>query len=181
MLSNMYRLCLLIFLLCPLFLKAQYTIDIETDSAYARVDQAATYPGGSAAMIRYLEENVRLQLSELKRLEGRNKFIALSMIINEDGSISDVQEEESTFHISEYRMENAVKSMPNWAPAQKDGAAVKSKVIMPIHYTVDGGQFRVINRGVYLTKNDRATFWPKLILLAGSVGLFAFLYTNVWN
>ena len=90
----------------------------------------AEFPGGRAALIRYIYQNIQYPSVALKqRIQGR---VVSSFIINEDGSISDVTLIQGVYSFLDDEVLRVLRSMPPWKPAMKDGKAVKTKGIVPI-------------------------------------------------
>jgi periplasmic protein TonB len=73
--------------------------------------------------------------TELKR-EGVSGMVVVNMVIDTDGSVQEVTVSKST-HIEFERP--AIDAVKGWKfkPAKKDGAAIRSRVALPLKFTVD--------------------------------------------
>lgn len=107
------------------------TVEEETDAeVYTEVEVMPQFQGGMASLARFIYENVQYPSVALKqRIEGR---VWCSFIINEDGSVSDVQLEQGVYIFLDEEAVRVLKSMPNWKPGLREGKPVRVKIYLPI-------------------------------------------------
>ena len=108
--------------------------EVETETFVEVPDALATYPGGETALAEYLIEN--LEYPEEARLYSIEGIVQVKFAVDRMGRISDVMIVESPDHVLSASALKAVKSMPGWNPARKDGKVVLSRVILPIKFSL---------------------------------------------
>ena len=93
------------------------------------------FPGGQAALFEYLSQQVTYpEEAQAKGIEGR---VVCSFVVDTDGSITDVEVARSSGDASlDQEAVRAVQSMPQWQPAQMDGAPVSVRFSLPINFTL---------------------------------------------
>ncbi|NQV52831.1 MAG: energy transducer TonB [Flavobacteriales bacterium] len=98
------------------------------------VDVEPSFPGGQEGLLTYFKEGFVYpkELSEAG-VEGK---VMLSFVVNEDGSLSDIEAVKSDDPLLEAPGIEFVKGMPNWEPGTKDDVKVKVKMILPIQYSM---------------------------------------------
>ncbi|MBF1553729.1 MAG: energy transducer TonB, partial [Prevotella salivae] len=85
----------------------------KNDMEYCIVEMMPQYPGGLAAMLKYIRENIKYPEQAMKeRIQGR---VTVSFIIEKDGSISDVKAVRSVHPLLDKEAVRMVKSMPKWS------------------------------------------------------------------
>jgi len=93
-------------------------------------EETASFPGGSAALMKYIADNIRAPKECLEgAVSGR---VILGFTVNEDGSLSDIKVMRSVVPELDEEAIRVVKSMPKWNPAKQNGKAVKSKYTVPV-------------------------------------------------
>ncbi len=96
-------------------------------------EQAAQFKGGVEALANWIEENITYpMLADVNDIEGK---VVVSFDVNDDGSISNVQVEQSANSILDDEVVSKVESMPKWIPAQQNGRPVKMKYTLPISFS----------------------------------------------
>ena len=100
---------------------------------YSAVEQMPQFPGGMAAMMRWIKENVKYPTVSLEN--GSQGRAIVSFVVETDGSISNVEIVRST---GDKHLDNEairlVKSMPKWAPGKQVGKNVRVKYTAPIMF-----------------------------------------------
>lgn len=99
------------------------------------VEPEPEFPGGTDSLMAFIKKNLRYpEILTESCIQGR---VTLSFVVEEDGSITDIQEMRSP---SEYLTEEAirvVKLMPKWTPAKQRGQAVRVKYMLPITFRLE--------------------------------------------
>ena len=109
------------------------TVDTENE-VYKQVDVDAIYPGGDDALISFVGNNLNLTKSESKDIpEG---VVYLEFVITSNGRVAKIKSVKTPkgLELIEKRGIEAVKKMPKWQPAKKDGKEVSSYFVLPIAY-----------------------------------------------
>lgn len=94
----------------------------------------AQFPGGLPAMFDYISDEV--DYPKTARELGDEGSVMVQFVVSPDGSITNI--ELMNFVSPELDAEalRVVQEMPNWQPAQYNGRAVKSKVVVPIRFAI---------------------------------------------
>lgn|GEM_PF-2847228 len=109
------------------------TVDTENE-VFKKVDVDAIYPGGDDALISFVGNNLNLTKSESKDIpEG---VVYLEFVITSNGRVANIKSVKTPkgLELIEKRGIEAVKKMPKWQPAKKDGKEVSSYFVLPIAY-----------------------------------------------
>lgn len=96
------------------------------------VDEQAQFPGGKAAMMSFLAQNIVYPQSALEAGLSGKCFLKLTVL--KDGSISDVKVLRGVPYCPECDREaiRVIEIMPDWTPAKVKGQAVDSYYNLPI-------------------------------------------------
>ena len=102
------------------------------DKVYEVCEQMPTFPGGDAAMMKYLSENVKYPALAIKAQEqGR---VVVSFTVEKDGAISDVKVARSVTPSLDAEAVRVVKAMPKWTPGKQDGQLVRVRYNVPVSF-----------------------------------------------
>jgi len=104
----------------------------EEEKVFQYVEDMATFPGGSKALMRYIANNIRYP--EIARDNHIQGTVVLKLIIEADGSISDVELLRGIGGGCDEEAIRLVKNMPKWIPAQQNDRKVRVQVILPIRF-----------------------------------------------
>ncbi len=93
-----------------------------------------SYPGGTEAMMEFLDANISYpEEANKNRMEGKT---LVAFIVNEDGSITNIKIQKSSWQILDDEAMRVVQLMPKWIPAQLEGKPKKEMVILPILFNL---------------------------------------------
>jgi len=96
------------------------------------VEQMPSFPGGNAALMKYLSENVRYPVvAQENGVQGR---VVVSFVVEKDGHITDVKVVRSVDPSLDKEAARVVKSMPSWIPGKQNGSAVRVKYNVPVSF-----------------------------------------------
>lgn len=100
------------------------------------VEENAEFPGGTSAMMKYIQQNV--QYPAMAREAGISGKCFLKFVVNENGDISNVEVLKGVSGCSECDKEaiRVVKSMPKWKAAKMTGRSVKCYFNLPISFKI---------------------------------------------
>ncbi len=113
--------------------QAGSTDQIVGEGALNMAEQMPEYPGGQAALIRFLGENVKYPVeAKEKGIQGR---AICQFVVERDGSISEVTVMRSSGDASlDAEAVRVVKSMPKWKPGKHEGKTVRVRYVIPINF-----------------------------------------------
>lgn len=96
------------------------------------VEQMPSFPGGNAALMKYLSENIKYPVvAQENGVQGR---VVVSFVVERDGSITDVKVVRSVDPSLDREATRVVKSMPKWIPGKQNGSAVRVKYNVPVAF-----------------------------------------------
>jgi len=105
-------------------------IDDEVIPSYMAGVQP-TFPGGEAAMFRFLTENFKIP--RIDRELGNQGKVYVAFVVDRDGSIKDVRIERSLSPSADAEALRVIRMMPQWSPGQQGIKKVAVSMIIPIH------------------------------------------------
>ncbi|WP_373810031.1 energy transducer TonB, partial [Porphyromonas loveana] len=89
-----------------------------------------SFPGGEAAMMKFLCENlVYPKEAQDKGISGR---VIVTFVVEEDGSLTDVQVDRGVSPELDAEAVRVVKLMPKWKPAEEKGKRIAVRASQPI-------------------------------------------------
>ena len=94
------------------------------------VEQMPEYPGGQAALIEYISNNVKYpDDAAKKKVEGK---VFVTFVVDTDGKITDVSLLRKVFPSLDAEAIRVISGMPNWIPGKQKGQVVRVKYTVPI-------------------------------------------------
>ena len=99
------------------------------------VEVMPQYPGGQIAMLKYIMENIKYPEQAMK--EGIQGRVAVSFIVEKDGSISDVKPILSVHPLLNKEAVRVVESMPKWTPGKQNGKPVRVRFNVPVMFKLN--------------------------------------------
>ena len=104
----------------------------KNDMLFSVVEVMPQYPGGQIAMLKYIMENIKYPEQAMKKgIQGR---VAVSFIVEKDGSISDVKPVLSVHPLLNKEAVRVVESMPKWTPGKQNGKPVRVRFVVPVMF-----------------------------------------------
>ncbi len=97
-------------------------------------DVEASFPGGAAAMKKWIQENV--QYPDMAMQMGDQGKVYLSFVIEPDGSITGVKIQRGVTDELDREAKRVVRKMPKWTPGEAKGKAVRTRCRLPITFTI---------------------------------------------
>ena len=99
------------------------------------VEQMPSFPGGQAALLRYLSSNVQYPtVAEENGVQGR---VIVTFVVERDGSITDVRVAKSVDPSLDREAVRVARSMPRWQPGTQDGKPVRVKYTVPVTFRLE--------------------------------------------
>ena len=107
----------------------------KNDMVFDVVEVMPQYPGGQIAMLKYLMENIKYPEQAMKKgIQGR---VAVSFIVEKDGSISNVKPVLSVHPLLDKEAVRVVESMPKWSPGKQNGKPVRVRFNVPVMFKLN--------------------------------------------
>ena len=107
----------------------------KNDMVFDVVEVMPQFPGGQIAMLKYIMENIKYPEQAMK--EGIQGRVAVSFIVEKDGSISDVKPVLSVHPLLNKEAVRVVKSMPKWTPGKQNGKPVRVRFNVPVMFKLN--------------------------------------------
>ncbi len=98
----------------------------------SNVDEAAEYPGGLKAMMRFLQRNLRDPVAE--RTEASR--ISIRFVVNEDGTVGNFKVIRTGGEKMDQQVIKVLQKMPRWKAAKKNGRNVAMYFVQPVSFEV---------------------------------------------
>ncbi len=96
------------------------------------VEQQAQFPGGNAALYKFLSTNINYpKEAQENNVQGR---VVVQFVVERDGSIGYIRIAKGITLSLDKEAIRIVMSMPKWLPARNNGVAVRSWFVLPITF-----------------------------------------------
>lgn len=104
----------------------------NADGVYQIVEEMPSFPGGDQKLMEYIANNINYpQEARDKGIEGR---VFIRMVIEKDGSVSNVKLLRGIGGGCDEEAERVIKSMPKWKPGMMKGEPVPVSYQIPINF-----------------------------------------------
>lgn len=111
------------------------TPSADNQTIYRVVDEQPEPKGGIPELMRYMGENIRYpEEARKKGIEGK---VFVQFVVNQDGSIGNVQVLKGIGHGCDEEAARVVKAMPAWKPGVQKGEPVNVQMTIPIAFSLD--------------------------------------------
>ncbi len=129
-----------------LFMTATFAQVVSVEAKPVDVpEKMAEYPGGMSAMMGFLQRTLKYPKDcEKAGIEGR---VVLRFVINEDGSITDMEPMNSPDERLTAEAKRVVSIMPKWTPAKNKGKVVKMRYSLPITFRLPDKHKQTLDKG----------------------------------
>ena len=108
--------------------------------AFDVVEQMPQFPGGPAALMQFLSQNVKYPVEAHKAgVQGR---VIASFVVEKDGSITEACIARSIHPSLDAEALRVIGSMPNWMPGKQNGEPVRVKYTVPITFKLQGNDVK---------------------------------------
>ena len=105
---------------------------VEETKILTVVEQMPMFPGGDAALMGYLRDNMHYPTVAAENgVQGR---VVVGFVVERDGSITDVNVLRSVDPSLDREAMRVVKAMPKWTPGKQNGSAVRVKYQVPVTF-----------------------------------------------
>ncbi|MCF8416450.1 MAG: energy transducer TonB [Crocinitomicaceae bacterium] len=99
------------------------------------VDVDATYIGGYAEMMKYIQSNLSYPQDAIELNEQGKVYV--SFVVDTDGSVKGVQVERGVSKSIDREAARIVRSFPKWIPGELNYSKVKTRVRLPINFVLE--------------------------------------------
>lgn len=107
----------------------------EENKVFDVVEQMPSFPGGNAALMNYLNQNIKYPvIAEENGIQGR---VIVQFVVGKDGHISDVKVAKSVDPSLDKEAVRVVKGMPKWIPGKQNGQAVTVRYTLPVTFRLN--------------------------------------------
>jgi protein TonB len=104
----------------------------KKEKIYTAVEIQPSFPGGEEALLQFLYDNVEYpQVAYENGIEG---IVLLKMVIEADGSISNIEVMRDIGGGCAEEVIRVVKRMPKWTPGVQAGYKVRVSVVLPVQF-----------------------------------------------
>lgn len=108
--------------------------DIEMPAVYPMVEKMPSFKGGKSALERFLSKN--LKYPEEARKNGISGDVIVEFIVNADGSLSGFRILKKLGYGCDEEALRVIRSMPAWNPGTKSGLKVKTRMVLPVNFSL---------------------------------------------
>ena len=104
----------------------------KPDQIFQAVEQPAEFPGGQAALMKWLSNNIRYpESAQQNGVQGR---VIVKFVVEKDGSISNATIAKGVDKDLDAEALRVVKRMPKWQAGKNNGQAVRSYFTLPVQF-----------------------------------------------
>ena len=101
---------------------------------YRSVEQMPQFPGGEAALMKYIESHIQYPAEALKnRIKGH---VVVQFVVDKKGKIGEVKVLRSVDKDLDKEAIRVVKSLPKFTPGRQNGKAVSVWYTLPVTFTL---------------------------------------------
>ncbi len=102
----------------------------KEEEIFVAVEQMAEFPGGQAALMKWLSQNIRYpEAAQQNDIQGR---VVVKFVVEKDGSIGQATIAKGVDKDLDREALRVVKKMPKWQPGKNNGVAVRSYFNLPV-------------------------------------------------
>lgn len=102
------------------------------DDVFIRSEVAPLYPGGEAAMVKYLQKN--LKYPTIAKEKGVKGTVFVQFVVEKDGKVDDIVVTKGVDKLLDAEAKRVVAAMPKWAAGQQGGQAVAVQYVLPVKF-----------------------------------------------
>jgi len=111
------------------------SVSKDDEKVFTEVEQLPVFPGGEAALMKFLSTNIHYPLSAAEKgIEGR---VILRFIVRKTGEVSDVEVIRGLSPDCDQEAIRVISMMPKWTPGRQNGRDVSVYFTIPIKFMLD--------------------------------------------
>lgn len=104
----------------------------KEEEIFVAVEQQAEFPGGQAALMKWLSNNIRYpESAQQNDIQGR---VVVKFVVEKDGSVGNATIVRGVDKDLDREALRVVKKMPKWQPGKNNGVAVRSYFTLPVTF-----------------------------------------------
>jgi TonB family protein len=115
----------------------------QNDDVYVVVEDMPQYPGGEEARIKFMIENIKYP--EEARKKGVEGTVYVTFVVEKDGAISNIKILRGIGSGCDEEAMRVIALMPSWKPGIQRDKPVRTQFNMPIKFSLDKGEKKVID------------------------------------
>lgn len=105
---------------------------VQEDTIFEFLEEMPEFPGGQAAMMKWLSEHVRYPaIAAENNIQGR---VMVSFVVETDGSVSNVKVVRGVDPSLDKEAVRLIESMPKWKPGMQTGKPVRCRYNIPVTF-----------------------------------------------
>ena len=104
----------------------------STNQVFNVVEQMPQFPGGEEALMKFIQKNI--QYPNVERAADIQGRVVMSLIINEDGSLSDITVKKGVTKGLDNEALRVIRLLPKFKPGKQQGKPVKVSYVLPIMF-----------------------------------------------
>ncbi len=102
------------------------------DTVYRSVEQMPRFPGGEAALMKYINSHINYPTAAaMNKIEGN---VVVQFVVKKDGSIGEVKVVRSVEKNLDREAVRVIKSLPKFTPGRQNGEAVNVWYTLPVPF-----------------------------------------------
>ncbi len=102
------------------------------DDVFIRSEIAPLYLGGEAAMVKYLQKNLKYPI--ISKENGVKGTVFVQFVVEKDGKVDDVTVLKGVDKLLNAEALRVVSAMPKWAPGVQNGKQVAVQYVLPVKF-----------------------------------------------
>ena len=106
--------------------------EFDEHQIFTVVEQMPAFPGGEAALFRYLQKNIKYPA--MAKESGISGTVYVTFVINQRGEIKDVKVIRGIGGGCDKEAERVVRNMPKWNAGKQRGKPVKVQYNLPVRF-----------------------------------------------
>lgn len=108
--------------------------EVFEDKVYIAVEKMPEFPGGQAAMFKYLSDKFRI--TSAAQRAGAEGTIVLSFVVGPSGAITNIEVMKGLGYGLDEEAVRVIKGMPKWSPGEQNGRKVSVKYTVPYRIVI---------------------------------------------
>lgn len=108
--------------------------EIEEQHIFLVVENMPEFPGGEAAMYKFIGKNI--EYPRMAKESGISGRVFITFVVERDGSVTDVQILRGIGGGCDEEAVRVIRKMPRWSPGKQRGKPVRVQYRMPIKFTL---------------------------------------------
>ncbi|MCK9168078.1 MAG: energy transducer TonB [Bacteroidales bacterium] len=108
--------------------------EVVEEEIFLVVENQPEFPGGEAARLKYLSENI--EYPQMAKESGIQGIVFVTFVVEPNGSISNVAILRGIGGGCDEEAVRVVQNMPSWKPGKQRGRPVRVRFNMPIKFTL---------------------------------------------